>query len=151
LGRLPGRDLVFYVIAQCLGAAAAAATHHHILGDVGSGGATVPAVPVVAAFLVEVILSFALMLVILAVSDGDRVTPAGAALGIGLTVGFCALMGGPLTGASMNPARSLGPALAAGLWRSHWVYWLAPASGMLLAARVSSLLTAGRQPSQSDR
>ena len=65
-----------------------------------------------------------------------RVPDGFAALAVGLTVGFCALMGGPLTGASMNPARSFGPALVGGLWTAHWVYWVAPVTGMLAAARV---------------
>jgi len=70
-----------------------------------------------------------------------------AALAVGLTVGFCALMAGPLTGASMNPARSFGPALVGGLWRAHWVYWLAPISAMIVAARTYDLLRLA-QPAQ---
>lgn len=80
------------------------------------------------------------MFVIMAVATDDRVADGFAALAVGLTVGFCALMGGPLTGASMNPARSLGPAVAADLWQAHWVYWLAPITGMMAAARVYDFL-----------
>jgi glycerol uptake facilitator-like aquaporin len=106
-----------------------------VLGPVGNMGATLPSIPVGAAFWVEWLLSFALMFVIMAVATDERAAGGFAALAVGFTVGFCALMGGPLTGASMNPARSLGPALVGGLWRAHWVYWLSPISAMLVAAR----------------
>jgi glycerol uptake facilitator-like aquaporin len=112
------------------------------LGTVGSLGATIPAVPLGAAFGVEVLLSFLLMLVIMAARNAgldSRMPDAGV---IGLTVGCCALVGGPLTGASMNPARSLGPALVGGYWVGHWLYWLAPIGGMLAAARSSEFLGA---------
>ena len=65
---------------------------------------------------------------------------------MGLTVGFCAMMGGPLTGASMNPARSLGPAAAGGIWTAHWIYWLAPITAMVAAARIYDFLRAARVP-----
>ena len=79
------------------------------------------------------VLSFALMTVILAVVDHGGARGAGA-LAIGLAVGMDSLMGGGLTGASMNPARSFGPALAASEWTDHWIYWIAPILGMFLAA-----------------
>jgi glycerol uptake facilitator-like aquaporin len=67
----------------------------------------------------------------------DHIRPDGfAAIAVGLTVGFCAMVGGPLTGASMNPARSLGPALAGNFWPGHWIYWAAPVTAMMFAARV---------------
>jgi aquaporin Z len=103
---------------------------------IGAGGA----------FAIEWLLSFALMLVIVAVATDDRVAGGLGAIAVGLTVGFCAMMGGPLTGASMNPARSLGPALAGGFWDAHWVYWLAPITGMLAAARVYEMLRATASP-----
>ena len=61
-------------------------------------------------------------------------------------MGFCALMGGPITGASMNPARSLGPAVIGNLWQAHWVYWLAPITGMMAAARVYQFLRVANAP-----
>jgi aquaporin NIP len=70
----------------------------------------------------------------------ERVVDGFAALAVGHTVGFCVLMGGPLTGASMNPARSFGPALVGGLWQAHWLYWVSPISAMIAAARTYDLL-----------
>jgi aquaporin NIP len=107
---------------------------------VGSGGTTV------SAFGIEWLLSFALMFVIMAVATDERVVDGFAALAVGLTVGFCALMGGPVTGASMNPARSFGPALIGGHWGAHWLYWLAPITGMLAAARMYDFLRRAEPP-----
>ena len=140
LGRFRGRDVPAYVAAQCTGAVAASFTMVTIVGPTGRFGATVPAVSVGGAFAVEWLLSFVLMLVIMAVSTDERVTPGFGGMAVGLTVGFCAMAGGPLTGASMNPARSLGPAVAGGLWTTHWIYWVAPVTAMLVAGRVYEYL-----------
>lgn len=99
-----------------------------------------PSVPVAAAFAVEWLLSFALMFVIMAVATDERAADGFAGVAVGLTVGFCALTGGPLTGASMNPARSFGPALVGWTWNAHWIYWLAPITAMVTAARLYELL-----------
>jgi MIP family channel proteins len=140
VGRFPGRDVLPYVLAQCAGGVAASFTLGAVLGPVGSYGATLPTVGVGRSFLVEWLLSFVLMLVIMAVATDERVASGFAGIAVGLTVGFCAMMGGPLTGASMNPVRSLGPAVAGGIWTAHWLYWLAPITGMLVAARVYEFL-----------
>ena len=132
--RFPLSDVVPYVAAQCAGATMASLILMGILGPAGKLGATLPAVEWHKAFLVEWLLSFVLMLVIMAVATDDRVPQGIAGVAVGLTVGFCALMGGPLTGASMNPARSLGPAIVASLWMAHWLYWVAPITGMIAAA-----------------
>ena len=140
VGRFPARGVVPYILAQCVGAVGASALLGSTLGPVGSMGATLPAISLGATFVIEWLLSFVLMLVIMAVATDERVADGFAPLAVGLTVGFCALFAGPLTGASMNPARSLGPALVGGLWRGHWVYWAAPITGMLVAARAYELL-----------
>jgi glycerol uptake facilitator-like aquaporin len=92
-------------------------------------GATVPSVGVGTALLYEVVLTAFLMFVITAVATDTRAVGAAAAIAIGGTVGLDALFGGPITGASMNPARSLGPALASGTWTDFWVYVAGPVAG----------------------
>jgi glycerol uptake facilitator-like aquaporin len=78
--------------------------------------------------------------VIVAVATDTRAVGAAAAIAIGGTVGLDALFGGPVTGASMNPARSLGPALAAGEWQDFWVYIVGPVIGALLGALAYELV-----------
>jgi MIP family channel proteins len=145
-GRFRGRDVGAYVAAQCAGAVLASFALRAILGPVGQLGATVPVIPVGGAFAVEWLLSFVLMFVIMAVATDDRVADGFAGLAVGLTVGFDAMMGGPLTGASMNPARTLGPALAGGIWSAHWIYWIAPITGMMAAARLYDFLRPAAAP-----
>jgi glycerol uptake facilitator-like aquaporin len=112
------------------GAVVAAALLRYLLGPVAHNGATLPAIGISRSFLLEFAMSLALGIVAFR-SRGPL-----AALAIGMTVGFCALMGGTLTGASMNPARSFGPALVGGEWAGHWLYWIAPILGMMLAAAI---------------
>jgi aquaporin Z len=146
VGRFPSRDVASYVIAQCTGAVAASVVLRSTLGHVGELGATLPRISVASAFAIEWLLSFVLMFVIMSVATDERVADGFAALAVGLTVGFCALTGGPVTGASMNPARSFGPALIGSHWQAHWVYWLAPVTGMFAAARVYELLRSAAPP-----
>lgn len=136
VNRFRTADVLPYLAAQCTGAVAASLVLRAVVGPVGDMGATVPAIPVGAAFVVEWLLSFGLMFVIMAVATDRRVAEGFAGIAVGLTVGFEAMMGGPLTGASMNPARSLGPAVAGGIWNAHWLYWVAPITAMFAAARV---------------
>ena len=131
--RFPARELIPYIGAQLTGAILAALLLRLLLGPVGDLGATLPHLGLWRSFVVEWLFSFVLMLVIMAVATDDRVADGFAAIAVGSTVGFCALLG-PLTGASMNPARSFGPALAGGGWAGHWLYWVAPVTGMIAAA-----------------
>jgi MIP family channel proteins len=129
----PGRDAVAYVGAQLVGACAAAFVLLTAWTDEpGRLGATVPTVAVGTALLYEVLLTAFLMFVIIAVATDTRAVGAAAAIAIGGTVGLDALFGGPVTGASMNPARSLGPALAAGEWHDFWIYIVGPVVGAAL-------------------
>ena len=116
-----------------MGALAAALVLRASLGDIAHVGATLPAGSDGQAFLWEGVLTFFLMLVIIAVATDVRAVGEAAAIAIGGTVGLDAMFGGPITGASMNPARSLGPAIAAGDFASIWVYLAAPALGAVLA------------------
>lgn len=113
------------------------------LGPVGQIGATLPIVPTGVAFGIEWLLSFVLMFVIMAVATDDRVAEGFAALAVGLTVGFCAMMGGPLTGVSMHPARSLGPGRYG---RGIGCTGLAPVTAIIAAARVYEFLRASKSP-----
>ena len=112
----------------------AAAILRGSLGNIAHVGATFPSGSDGQAFLWEVILSFFLMFVIMAVATDTRAVGEAAAIAIGGTVGLDAMFGGPITGASMNPARSLGPGIIAGDLDAIWVYLLAPILGAAIAA-----------------
>ncbi len=114
-------------------------------GDGGTNvGATIGSLTLagdwVAVFGFEVILTFALMWAILRCLADPRAHALGGIM-VGVVVAACILAAGPLTGASMNPARTFGPALY-GHWRMHWVYWLAPMTGAVLAALVDRFMFA---------
>ncbi|MGH3043002.1 MAG: MIP family channel protein [Gaiellaceae bacterium] len=136
----PWRRVGAYWLAQCAGALAAALLLRASLGDVANVGATTPSGSDAQSFLWEIVLTFFLMLVIMAVATDTRAVGEAAAIAVGATVALCALVGGPVSGASMNPARSLGPALAAGELDALWIYLLAPLVGAALGALVYQFL-----------
>jgi MIP family channel proteins len=142
-GRFPIADLLPYIVAQLAGATAAAVGIRAVLGGAASAAVTTPAIGVLPAVGVEIVLTFVLMLVVMAVATDARVVGGVAGLAVGSTVAADALAAGPLTGASMNPARSFGPALATGIWTAHWIYWLAPLTGAALAVAVYDYLRTG--------
>jgi MIP family channel proteins len=133
-----------YWAAQLAGALGAALVLRGSLGDVAHVGATLPSGSDAQAFLWEGVLTFFLMFVIMAVATDTRAVGEAAAIAIGGTVGLDSMFGGPITGASMNPARSLGPAIAAGDYTAIWVYLLAPLLGAAVAALAYQLLRAER-------
>jgi MIP family channel proteins len=129
------RDAAAYIAAQLTGAAAGALALLAVWTDAPARlGATVPTVAAGSALVYEVILTAFLMFVIIAVATDTRAVGAAAAIAIGGTVALDALFGGPVTGASMNPARSFGPALAAGEWSDFWIYVIGPVVGAALGA-----------------
>ena len=130
----PRRRVPLYWGAQLAGALAAAAVLRGSLGNIGRVGATYPSGSNGQAFLWETVLSFFLMFVIMAVATDTRAVGEAAAIAIGGTVGLDAMFGGPITGASMNPARSLGPGIITGDLHAIWVYLLAPIVGAVLGA-----------------
>ena len=129
--RFSSRDVIPYVAAQCVGAIAAAELLVWLVGPVGGFGATVPAVPLAQAFVVEMGYTGLLGFVIMAVATDERTPTSIAPFAIGATIFAGALVTGPLTGGSFNPARSLGPAISGGIWTAHWLYWAAPIIGMV--------------------
>lgn len=132
-GRLPGGLVLPYVTSQCLGALAASAVLHGLFPAHRTLGGTLPAGTEPQSFLLELILTFILMFVILNVSTGPKEKGITAGIAVGAVIGLEALFAGPICGASMNPARSLAPALVAGHWEHLWLYLTAPFGGAWLA------------------
>jgi MIP family channel proteins len=123
-----------YWIAQLAGALTAAATLRGSLGNIAHVGATLPSGSEGQSFLWELVMTFFLMFVIMAVATDTRAVGEAAAIAIGGTVGLDAMFGGPISGASMNPARSTGPAVVSGDLHALWLYIVAPILGASLAA-----------------
>jgi MIP family channel proteins len=132
--RFPFREVPVYWLFQFSGALAAIGLLSLILPGAESFGATIPKIDFVAAFLWEVVLSFFLMFVITAVATDARAVGVMAGAAIGATVCIAATVGGPLTGASMNPARSLAPLLFESKLEVMWLYALGPLVGACIAA-----------------
>ena len=131
----PLRDALAYIPAQLVGATGAAGVLYAAWTDKPAHlGATVPSVGAGQAFLYEALLTAFLMFVIMAVATDARAVGASAAIAIGGVIALDALFGGTVTGASMNPARSFGPALVSGEWHDFWVYALAPPLGAIVGA-----------------
>lgn len=133
-GRFPWRQVPAYLTAQLLAAIAASACILALVGSEASLGATLPDMAVAPALGLETLFSFFLMFVITGVATDSRASGHLAAVAIGATVALCALVGGPLTGASMNPARSLGPALVSGTLDLQWIYIIGPCTGAIAGA-----------------
>lgn len=131
--KFPLKEVPKYILAQCLGAIFAAAMLLVLFPENELLGTTLPKIDVWRVFIFEVILTFFLMLVIINVSTGSKETGIMAGIAIGGVVWFEAQFAGPITGASMNPARSIGPALISGHLEHLWLYILAPIIGALLA------------------
>lgn len=144
-GFFPKQRVLPYIAAQSVGAVLASALLLVSLGRVGNLGATLPLNDNwLQSLVLETVLTFILMFVIFG-SGLDRRAPIGfAGLAIGLTVGMEAAFMGPITGASMNPARSFGPALVGGIWQHHWLYWVAPIVGAQLAVLVYGVLSTAK-------
>lgn len=138
-GRLAGRLVMPYIAAQLIGAVLASATLNLMFSG-SSLGITLPSGSMLQSFVMEFILTAVLMFVILGVATGAREEGILAGVAIGATIALEALVGGPISGASMNPARSFGPALLTGHFASHWLYWLAPILGSVIGACAQKIL-----------
>lgn len=137
---------ILYIVAQVAGASIAC-----LVLKVVTNGESLPVhgltsgEPVYSAVLLEVVITFILLYTIyaLAVDPRSKIMRESAPLTVGLTVVAIILFGGPFDGASMNPARSFGPALVAWNWKNHWVYWVGPLAGGALAGLVYELIFIG--------
>ena len=134
-------DGVGYIISQLIGAVAAAATLKVILPELGGavnfatqgGPSELINNSISSGFLVEAIMTFFLVVTIFMVAVHKKAAPGIHGLSIGGMVFLIHLVGVPLTGASVNPARTFGPALISGFWEFHWLYWVAPIVGGIIA------------------
>ena len=131
--RLPGREVVPYALAQLIGAFVASAALLALFGNHAALGATIPAGSAWQSFALEAILTGILMLVILNVSTGPKETGVLAGIAVGGVIGLEAMFAGPICGASMNPARSIAPAVVSGHLVSLWVYVAGPLLGAAIA------------------
>lgn len=132
-GRMPGREIFPYIAAQLIGATLASAVLRGLFPEHATLGATLPAGSELQSFVLEFILTALLMLVILSVSTGAKEKGITAGIAIGSVIALEAMFAGPICGASMNPARSLAPALVSGNLQHLWLYLVAPTLGALSA------------------
>jgi len=132
-GRFPGRHVIPYIVSQLAGAMLASATLILLFPTHPNLGATLPADTALQSFILEIILTLFLMLVIINVSTGSKEMGIMAGIAIGATVLLEAMFAGPISGASMNPARSIAPALLSGQLDHFWIYLTAPVIGASLA------------------
>jgi len=141
VGRIEARKAALYVVAQLLGAVAAAAVLGFLMpvsaGRTGAYGALSIAgdLTLLGATLMEAVLTFFLAFAVMGTAV-DPNAPKVGGFGIGLTLWMCILVGGPLTGAALNPARAFGPALVAGAWAGQIAYWVGPILGAVVAMQV---------------
>ncbi|MCW9037689.1 MIP family channel protein [Altibacter sp.] len=131
--KFPWKDVPLYIIAQLLGALLASGFVWMIFPEGETLGATIPQIEVWRVFIFEILLSFFLMVVIINVSTGSKEIGVIAGIAIGGVVLLEAMFAGPITGASMNPARSIAPALMSWNLQHLWVYIVAPIIGCLSA------------------
>lgn len=134
VGHFPKEEVLLYWVAQFGGGLAATATLWAILPAGNTYGATIPHIPILPALAAETIFSFFLMFVIISVATDTRAEGTMAGVAIGGIIVVCAFMGGPISGASMNPARSLAPGILEHRLTDIWIYFIGPSAGTSLAA-----------------
>ncbi|MFJ5713649.1 MIP/aquaporin family protein [Neobacillus sp. NPDC093127] len=134
------KEAVYYIVTQNIAGIAASLTLFSLFGNVASLGATLPNGTWAQSFVLEFILTFFLMFVIFGAAVHGKAAKSFAGIAIGATVGLEAMFGGPISGASMNPARSIGPAIVSGTLQYLWVYIIATILGAMCAAIIYKLL-----------
>lgn len=143
-GRLPVKALLPYIGSQIFGAILASLLLHALFPNNSLLGTTLPTGTALQSFVLEMILTFILMLVIMGVATGSKEQGLFAGIAIGGVVLLEAMFAGPICGASMNPARSLAPALVSGHIENFWVYLTAPVAGASLAIPIWNYLNANK-------
>lgn len=136
--KIKGKEAAVYIAAQIIGAVIGAAVVYSIFGQDMSASVTLPLEDnIVRAVILEAVMTFTLVYVVLATTSSRnfKIAPL-AGVAIGFTLGLNVMFGGAITGGSLNPARSFGPALIMGDFSFHWIYWVAPIIGGLIAAGV---------------
>jgi MIP family channel proteins len=144
----PGRHVPFYLAGQVCGAVIGSLVVRFLIGQEGGLGVTHPTNGDLEAAILEGILTFILMFVIMAVATDTRAIGQAAAIAIGGTIALEALFAGPITGASMNPARSFGPALVAEDFADLWIYFVGPIVGAALGALTYQALREPGEPAE---
>lgn len=140
-GRFPLKEVAPYIVAQSVGSILACALLQFMFPNESTYlGATLVSDTILQAFIMEVVITFLLMLIIIMVATGSKEVGTLAGIAIGAAVAVLALVAGPITGASMNPARSFGPALVSGHLENLWLYIVAPIIGAVLAVPVSNFI-----------
>jgi aquaporin NIP len=142
----PLRRAVAYWGAQLVGALTAALVLRGSLGNIAHVGATLPSGSQAQSFLWELVMTAFLMFVVMAVATDTRAVGEAAAIAIGATIGFDAMFGGPISGASMNPVRSMGPAVVSGDLHALWLYIVAPVIGAAIGAVLYQFVRAEPAP-----
>ncbi len=137
----PASQVPLYWISQFGGAITASLLVRLLFGNTASLGATIPRTSITTSFILEIILGIFLMVVIMAVATGTKEVGGMAAIAIGGTIALGAIFAGPISGASINPARSFAPALVTGDLKDVWIYLLAPSIGAIAGALFYQLET----------
>lgn len=146
----PWRHVPGYWAMQIVGAVSAAYLLHSLFGDAGHLGAPRPHYSLHAALVMETLLTFLLVTVILGTATRYSLVGPNAALAVGATISLCGLFAAPISGASMNPARSLGPMLVGGETQHAWLYVLGPVLGSVLATGLMAILHDQRDPKEDE-
>ncbi len=146
--RFPFSEVPGYILSQSVGAFSASSVLKFLFPINATLGATLPAGPPAQSFILEVILTFLLVLVIFNVSTGSKEKGITAAIAIGATVGLEAMFAGPICGASMNPIRSIAPAIVSAHTDYLWIYITAPVLGGILGLLIHQILYKKRHDNQ---